>query len=112
MSVIVNNRKMARRPSHPGEILREEFMSDYGLTATRLARDLGVSRQSISELIHEHKALTPEMAVRLSLYFGNSPEQWLGYQRTLDIWNVFNRIKQDEELSSRFCISPNPNVAA
>ena len=94
MRAIANNDKMTRKPSHPGEILREEFLPDNRLTIAGLARDLKVSRQSVSDLVHEHKALSPEMAVRLSLYFGNSAEQWLGYQNTLDIWEARARIAQ------------------
>jgi addiction module HigA family antidote len=93
--MIKNDKRMLRRPSHPGEILREEFMPDYGLTVARMARDLGVSRQSVSDLVHEHKALTADMAVRLSLYFGNSAEQWLGYQKTLDVWRAQKRMETD-----------------
>ena len=65
---------MKRRPTHPGEMLREDFMPDYGLTVAGLAEAVGVSRQSINELLRGRRAVSPEMALRLSCLFGNSAE--------------------------------------
>jgi addiction module HigA family antidote len=62
---IPNTRPLERRPIHPGEILREDFMPDYGLSVSGLAAALGVSRQSVNELVRERRALSPEMALRL-----------------------------------------------
>ena len=92
---IPNTRKMKRRPIHPGEILREEFMPDYHLTVTLLASSLGVSRQTVNELLRERRALSPEMALRLSRLFENSPEFWLNLQRSVDLWEAKNSIKSD-----------------
>ena len=92
---IPNTRKMKRRPIHPGEILREEFMPDSDLTVTGLADALGVSRQTVNELLRERRALSPEMALRLSRLFGNSPEFWLNLQRSVDLWVAENSIKSD-----------------
>lgn len=74
------------KPTHPGEMLREDFMPDYGLTVTALARQLGVSRQTVNELLREKRAVTPDMALRLSRLFGNSPEFWLNAQSAVDLW--------------------------
>ena len=82
------NRKI--RPTHPGEMLREDFMPDYRLTVSGLARTLGVSRQTMNELLREHRSLTPLMALRLSRLFGNSPEFWLNAQRAVDLWDAQN----------------------
>ncbi len=71
---IPNTRTMLRRPVHPGEMLREDFMPDYDLTVVGLAEAAGVSRQSVNELLRERRAVSPEMALRLSRLFGNSPE--------------------------------------
>jgi addiction module HigA family antidote len=79
---------MERRPVHPGEILREEFMADYGLTVKALADMLGVSRQTMNDLVRERRGLSPEMALRLAACFGNSPEQWLNMQRAVDLWDA------------------------
>ena len=85
---IPNTGQMKRRPTHPGEILREDFMPDYGLTVTSLATELGVSRQTVNELLRERRALSPEMALRLSRLFGNSAEFWLNLQRAVDLWDA------------------------
>ena len=92
---IPNTRKMERRPTHPGEILREDFIPDYDLTVSGLARALGVSRQTVNELLRERRALSPEMALRLARLFGNSPEFWLNLQRAVDLWEAEEAIRED-----------------
>ncbi|MEX1034109.1 MAG: HigA family addiction module antitoxin [Cellvibrionaceae bacterium] len=92
---IVNNSDMKRRPTHPGEMLREDFLPDYGLTTASLANAVGVSRQSINELLRERRAVSPEMALRLARLFGNSPEFWLNAQRAVDLWDAAQAIKKD-----------------
>ena len=81
---------IARRPTHPGEMLREEFMPDFGLSVAELARHLNVSRQTVNELVHERRALSPDMALRLSRLFGTTPQYWLNLQRNVDIWDSFD----------------------
>jgi len=76
------------RPTHPGEMLREDFMPDYGLCVSDLAKALDVSRQSINDLLREGRAVSPSMALRLARFFGNSPEFWLNAQRAVDIWET------------------------
>ncbi len=92
---IVNTRQMQRRPTHPGEMLREDFLPDYGLTASGLANSIGVSRQSVNELLRGRRAVSPEMALRLGKLFGNSPEFWLNAQRAVDLWDAAQTIKDD-----------------
>jgi len=92
---IANTGQMKRRPTHPGEMLREDFMPDYGLSVAKLAADVGVSRQSINELLRERRSVTPEMALRLARLFGNSPEFWLNAQRAIDLWDAAQTIKKD-----------------
>jgi addiction module HigA family antidote len=92
---IVNKTGMKRRPTHPGEMLREDFLPDYGLTVSGLAEALGVSRQSINELLRERRAVSPEMALRLARLFGNTPEFWLNAQRAVDLWEAAQAIKSD-----------------
>ena len=92
---IPNDIPMKRRPTHPGEILREDFMPDYDLTVSGLAEAIGVSRQTVNELLRERRALSPEMALRLSALFGNSPEFWLNLQRAVDLWDAQVAIKDD-----------------
>jgi addiction module HigA family antidote len=82
-----NSVKREVPPTHPGEMLREDFMPDFDLTATTLAKALGVSRQTVNEILRERRAVTPAMALRLSLLFGNSPEFWLTAQHSRDLWD-------------------------
>jgi antitoxin HigA-1 len=92
---IVYTRQLQRRPTHPGEMLREDFLPDYGLTASGLASAIGVSRQSVNELLRGRRAVSPEMALRLGKLFGNSPEFWLNAQRAVDLWDAAQTIKKD-----------------
>lgn len=85
------------RPTHPGEMLREDFLPDYGLTVSDLAEALGVSRQTVNELLRERRAVSPEMALRLSRLFGNSPEFWLNAQRAVDLWDAAQAIGSEVE---------------
>jgi addiction module HigA family antidote len=92
---IPNSTPMKRRPTHPGEMLREDFLPDYGLTTSSLAEAIGVSRQSINELLRERRGLSPAMALRLAKLFGNTPEFWLNAQRAIDLWDVAQLIEND-----------------
>jgi antitoxin HigA-1 len=92
---IPNTRQLRRRPTHPGEMLQEDFLPDFGLTVTSLADAVGVSRQSINELLRARRAVSPEMALRLSRLFGNSAEFWLNAQRAVDLWDAAQAIKDE-----------------
>jgi addiction module HigA family antidote len=92
---IANTRPMQRRPTHPGEMLRADFLPDFGLTVAGLAEAAGVSRQSINELLRGRRAVSPEMALRLARLFGNTPEFWLNAQRAVDLWDAAETIKDD-----------------
>lgn len=92
---IQNKTGIKRRPTHPGEILREDFMPDYDLSVASLAKAVGVSRQSINDLVRERRALSPEMALRFARLFGNSAEFWLNAQRAIDLWDAAQSIKTD-----------------
>lgn len=91
---IPNSRAMTRRPTHPGEMLREDFLPDYGLSVAGLAAAAGVSRQSVNELLRGRRALSPEMALRLSRLFGNAPEFWMNAQRAVDLWDAMQVVKE------------------
>jgi addiction module HigA family antidote len=82
------------KPTHPGEMLREDYFPDYGLTVKKFAMELGVSRQTVNELLRERRAVSPEMALRLSRLFGNSAEFWLNTQRAVDLWVAEKNIKR------------------
>lgn len=92
---ITNTGNRQRRPTHPGEPLREEFMPDYGLSVSELARALGVSRQSVNELVRERRAVSAEMALRLARLFGNSAGFWVNMQRAVDLWDAEQTIRAE-----------------
>ena len=94
---ISNNRMRTVRPTHPGEMLREDFLPDYGLTVSNFATAVGVSRQTMNELLRERRAVSPEMALRLSRLFGNTPEFWLNAQRAVDLWDAARNMKRKIE---------------
>ena len=85
------------RPTHPGEMLREDFLPDYGLTVSSFAKALGVSRQTVNELLRERRAVSPSMALCLSRLFGTSPDFWLNAQRAIDLWDAERSIKKKIE---------------
>ena len=74
-----------REPIHPGEILKEDFLKEYGLTAYRAAEDMGVPRTRIERILRGENGITADTALRLARYFGNSPEFWLNLQRSYDL---------------------------
>ena len=81
-------------PPHPGGIVKRECLEALGLSVTKAAEGLGVSRQALSELVNEKSAVSAEMAIRLSKAFGSSPETWLGMQTAYDLWQARERADQ------------------
>jgi len=84
--------KLKRKPTHPGEILNEEFLKPLGISQTQLADALGISFRTINELVNEKRNLSSEMAMKLSKYFGTSPELWLNLQNQYDIYFISKSI--------------------
>jgi addiction module HigA family antidote len=78
-------KKKRTAPVHPGEILREDLMKPLGLTITGLARDLKIPASRVSEIVNGRRALNADAAVRLSRYFGNTPEFWINLQAAYDL---------------------------
>ncbi len=72
---------------HPGEILLEDFMKPLELSQYRVAKDISVSPRRINEIVHCHRAISADTALRLSKYFGNSPQFWLNLQSHYDLEN-------------------------
>lgn len=73
-------------PPHPGEIIRELCLEPLGLTVTRTAEALGVSRKTLSAILNGQAGISPEMAIRLSMAFDTSAESWLNQQAQYDLW--------------------------
>ena len=81
-------------PPHPGGIVRRQCLEPLGLSATRAARGLGVTRQAMSDLVNERTGISVDMAIRLSKAFGATPETWLGMQMAYDLWQARERTDQ------------------
>ena len=75
-----------RKPTHPGEILREDVLPALEMSQSELAKRLGVSRLSVSELLLEKRGMSPDMAVRIGRLTKTSPENWLRMQAAVDLW--------------------------
>ena len=73
------------RPIHPGEILRDEFLVPLGMTAHALALELKVPAPRINDIVRERRAITPDTALRLARYFGNTPQFWMNLQSSYDL---------------------------
>ncbi len=86
-------RSKKRKPTHPGAILREDILPELKMTQSDIAETLGVSRRTISQILNEHRPITPDMAMRLERFLGTSAESWLNMQRALDLW----LLEQDKE---------------
>ena len=78
--------ELKRPPTHPGEILKEDFLSPLGITQTELAKALKTSFRTINEILNEKRGISPDMALRLSRYFGTSPDVWIGLQTDYDLY--------------------------
>ena len=81
-----------RKPTHPGGILKRHYLEPLTLTITEVADDIGISRKTLSKIINERGAITPEMALRLSKAFNTSAELWLNLQTTYDLWLASQKI--------------------
>lgn len=90
-------RNKTRRPTHPGELLREETLPAAGLTQSELATRLGVSPRAVRDLIHERRSVNPDLAHRLARVFDTTPEFWLRLQEAVNVWETLqaNRDQYD-----------------
>ena len=77
-----------RKPTHYGAILREDMLPVLNLTQGELAVKLGVSRRTISEVLHEKRPITADMAIRIATLTNTTPQSWLNMQQALDIWQL------------------------
>ncbi len=81
-------RKMIRRPTHPGNILKEDYLVPLSIKIKDMAEILGISRKTFSKIINERGSITPDMALRLSRAFDTSPYFWLNLQKNFDLWTA------------------------
>jgi addiction module HigA family antidote len=87
-------RDSKRKPTHPGEVLREDVLPALRMSQTEFAKRLGVSRLSVSELLLGKRALSADMAVRIGRLTNTSPESWLRMQAALDLWELESKPKR------------------
>src|SRR2546427_2939521 len=92
---ILNNRK--RRPTHPGELLREEILPATEISQERLAELVGVSRQTVNELVNEKRSVSIDMAYRLSRLFNMDPSTWIRMQEAVDVWDTLQASGKEYE---------------
>ena len=97
--------RQTRKPTHPGELIREDLLPETGLSQTQLANLMGVSRRTISEIVHERRRVTPDIAFRLAKVFNSTPEMWLNMQQAVDLWeartnhgNEYEKIRSIQEV--------------
>jgi addiction module HigA family antidote len=76
------------KPTHPGEFIREDILQEFGLTQTKLAKRLGVSRRTVNQLVNEKRGVTADMALRLGQLTNTTPQLWLNLQMTFDLWEA------------------------
>jgi addiction module HigA family antidote len=88
------------KPWHPGEIIKEDFLGDYGLTQYALAKALKIPHSRLTAIVHGKRSVTADTAARLARYFGNSPQFWLGLQAEYDL-RMVNSTKIENEVLPR-----------
>ena len=89
-----------RPPTHPGEILSEEFLKPLGITQSKFAAHLGCTHAKINEIINSKRGITPETALAFSDALGTTAELWLNLQSNFDLWHAQRRHKKVERLAS------------
>ena len=88
-----------RRPTHLGAILRKNILPELDITQAAFANHLGVSRLTVSQILHEKIGISAEIAVRLSKVIGGTPESWLHMQEAVDLWEVEQRFKSNPAIA-------------
>jgi addiction module HigA family antidote len=87
-----------RKPTHPGELLREDVLPALAMSQSELARRLGVSRLSVSELLLEKRSMSADMAIRIAVLTNTTPESWLRMQEAVDLWELAREPKRYEHI--------------
>ena len=80
--------KVKRKPTHPGNILKEDYFIPLEVSVTEMAMKLGISRKTLSKILNEKGSITPDMALRLARAFDTTPDLWLNLQKNFDLWNA------------------------
>lgn len=91
--------KRKRAPGHPGGILKRQYVEPLSLSVSELAKALGVSRKTLSNILNEHGSISADMALRLSRAFNTSAELWLNLQRNHDLWHAAQASKEWKKIT-------------
>ena len=83
-------------PVTPGEMLKHEFLAEYGLSQNRLATATGISPNRIAEIVNNRRRITADTALRIALYFGNSPEFWMNLQTHYDLKMARKKLRPED----------------
>ena len=89
MMIIIKGKKMTkmkRQPTHPGKIIKEDYLKPLSIKISNMALNLGVSRKTLSKIVNEKGSVSPDMALRLSRAFDTTPDLWLNLQKKYDLW--------------------------
>ncbi len=93
--------KTMYNPPHPGEIIKDLWLEPMGISITEVAQAMDIRKKTLSKIIHKKGSVTPEIAVRLSMALGSSPESWMGHQMAYDLWQV-EKHKDELQVKSLF----------
>lgn len=96
-------------PVHPGEILREDYINERGLTITEVAKGLGVARANLSAILNQRAGISPEMAVKLSEAFGNTTQFWVNLQKNYEVWHAERKVNR--QVIQHFMLPPAETLA-
>jgi len=83
-------RPIKRKPTHPGKILKEDYLKPFSITITEMFSIIGVSRKILSKITNERGSITPDMALRLFRAFETIPDLWMNLQKNIDLWQAFH----------------------
>ena len=81
-------KKMKRQPTHPGKIIKEDYLTPLSISIKDMSSNLGISRKTLSKIINERGSITPGMALRLSRAFDTTPDLWMNLQKHYDLWQA------------------------
>lgn len=87
-------RTMKRKPTHPGIIIKKDYLEPLSISIKNMAEILGVSRKTLSKIINEGGSVTPDMALRLSRAFKTTPDLWMNLQKNYDLWQAESASKE------------------
>ena len=102
--------RMKRKPTHPGKIIQEDYLKPLSITITQMATTLGVSRKTLSKIINERGAITPDMSLRLARALDTTPYLWMNLQKNYDLWQAEHLSKDWQRVKPLSLLQPHSNI--